>query len=125
MSHTATVHVSTRVALLAATAMAMVLATGLLSPAAAFVEEEPADESGTEDSVESDEPTRDGAGDDGFVDQGADRSAPTGGVDAGLGGTAGDLNSGMVAATFVALLVVGAAGTSVGVRRLRSARGRV
>lgn len=106
MTQTGTTPARFRLALGAVTAMLFVLALSWASPAAAFIEEDPADEA-TVQQAPAEEDTGGANAGDGFVEV---ESAPTGGVDAGFGGTAdGGAGLGLPHAVAAALLALTAA----------------
>lgn len=120
MTQTGTTSALSRLALVAAMAALLALALSWAIPAAAFIEEEPGEQDTTQQDTAPEEPTG-SAADDGFVEVEGATSAPTGGVDAGFGGTASSGGLGMVHAVAAALIGLTAVGHVVRVRRFATA----
>jgi hypothetical protein len=118
-----------RALLLAAAAVGLALGMTLMSPAAAFVNEdaddgaseEPAGEPADEPTGEDDAPGTDEADGNGFVN-GDEEAAPVGGVDAGFGGGADQGGLGAPHAAAISLLGLALAGHAANARRLASDR---
>ncbi len=105
MTQTGTIPARFRLALGVVTATLFVLSLSWASPAAAFIEENPGDEATVQQVPAEEDAGGTSAG--GFVEV---ESAPTGGVDAGFGGTAdGGAGLGLPHAVAAALLVLTAA----------------
>jgi hypothetical protein len=122
-----------RALLLAAAAVGLALGMTLMSPAAAFVNED-ADDGASEEPADdhADDQADDHAGDDdapgtgdadegGFVN-GDEEDAPVGGVDAGFGGGADQGGLGAPHAAAIALLGLALAGHAANARRTASDR---
>lgn len=114
-----------RMALITGMVALLALMLSWTTPAAAFIEEDPGEEATTQqDATQQDATQQDPAGSGtGFVEVESAPSAPTGGVDAGFGGTASASSGGfgLPYAVAAALLGLTAVAHVVRVRRVATA----
>lgn len=121
MTQTSSNTALSRMALMAGLVALLALMLSWASPAAAFIEEDPSEDTTTQQDSTQQDPSGSEAGD-GFVEVEGATSAPSGGVDAGFGGTATDSGGfGVPYVVAAALLGLTAAGHLVRVRRLATA----
>lgn len=114
-------HTLARLALITGMVALLALMLSWTTPAAAFIEEDPGEEATTQQDATQQEPAGSETGD-GFVEVEGATSVPSGGVDAGFGGTASSSGGfGLPYAVAAALLGLTAVAHVVRVRRVATA----